>query len=146
MPSSGSPLGSTPFGSGTPSPAAAPPSQLSQFSRYLNPGSGDFEVDPDTGQLKQMPAVRQRFLLLARTVRGSAAAMPEFGIRMPAKIDGAFAHRMRASVRDAARQMTDIEKIATVDDVLVEQLSSGRVQVTIVYTDLTTGQTGSVNL
>lgn len=143
MTTSGAPLGS-PWGLGAPVDAPDPPIGKPSLSRYISPGDGDISVDEDTGHLRAMPSIRQRFLLLARTVRGSSAVLPEFGIVLPDKMDDFFETRVENGVRNGARQMTDVEKVARIDAVLVERTSSGRATITISYTDLTTGVNDTV--
>lgn len=137
MPASGAPIG-TPFGSGTPATASAPPLPPAALSRYINPGSKDYEIDPVTKQFKKMPPVRQRMLLIMATNRGSSSVLPNLGIRRPKKIDQTFDRRMRNEIRAAYRQLTDVEKVARIDDILIDPRSGGRPIITIVYTDLTT--------
>lgn len=139
MPASGSPIG-TPFGVGTPLAQSPPPDPKKlKLSRFINSGSGDYEIDPDTGHFKAMPPVRQRMLLIMKTIRGSSTVLPDLGIDVPRKLDGTFIPRVTASIRNAYRQLTEVEKVARIDGIEIERLSSGRVGVLIAYTDLTTG-------
>jgi len=131
------PLASTPFGLGTPTPANEPPADPSTFSRYINPGSGDYERDPATGQLKQMPAIRQRVLLALKTSRGSSSVLPTFGFSGPKKIGANFEQIVRLRVRVALRQLTDVEKVARIESIVPTRRSGGRVGVVVVFTDLT---------
>lgn len=134
MPTFGAPTGS-PFGVGSAIAAPVPPLGRADLSRYVSPGTGSAEIDASTGHLQSMPAVRQRMLLLARTLRGSSA-IPEFGVDLPAVIDDTFARRVDASVRAAAAQMTEIEKVARIDSVEVTTTALGRANIVISYTDL----------
>lgn len=133
------PFGATPFGVGTPSAAPIPPTGTPSLCRYIDPVSKDFQIDPATGQLAQMPPVRQRFLLLLSTILGSSSALPNLGIGLPVLIDDSFARRVDVSVRVGARQMTEIERVARINDVSVVTTAGGRVVVFVDYTDLTTG-------
>lgn len=131
-------LGNTPFGIGTPVLAADPANQDKQlFCRYLNPNSGDYEIDPDTGAMAQMPPVRQRVLIIMRTLRGSSSSLPGLGIKLPPKIDETFLISVKNSVREAFRLMTDVEKSLSIDGLQIIRLSSGRVRIIFAYTDLT---------
>ncbi len=131
-------LGNTPFGIGTPVLAADPANQRDQkFSRYLNPNSGDYEIDPDTGGIAQMPAVRQRVLIIMKTIRGSSTSLPGLGIRLPPKIDETFELAVKNGIREAFSIMTDIEKSLSIDGMQIKRLSSGRIRVIFAYTDLT---------
>lgn len=133
-----SPLGS-PFGIGTPVTATEPPTGKLSLSRYLNPGTGAPQADSATGHLATMPRVRQRFLILLRTLRGSSSVLPEFGLDLPVKMDGTFERRCEASIRAGAASMTDVEKVARIDGIAVTRLALGRVHVVVSFTDLTTG-------
>ena len=133
----GAALGSSPFGVGTPVPGTPNPKQPTSYSRYINPGSGDYGVDPATGQLEQMPPVRQRMLIVMKTILGSSSVLPRLGIDVPRKIDKTIVNAMRNSIREAYRQLTDVEKVVRLDTVLVSTQSLGRLAVVIGFTDLT---------
>jgi phage baseplate assembly protein W len=140
------PAGLFPAGFGTGDDAPVPPSGA-WGSRYINPSTGDYEQDDSTRQLKQMPAVRQRFLLRLKTRRGSSSVRPNDGVMLPDKIDASFPKRVDDAVRTAMRQETDVEKVARIDAVTVARVAgnSGRVIVTVEFTDLTTGQADKVS-
>lgn len=131
-------FGAFPFGLGTPVEAAIPPTGF-PGSRYINPGSGDYEVDADSGQLAQMPGTRQRVLLALKTLKGSSSVLPEFGILLPRKIDQAIDLRVRDAVRVALSHLTDVDKVIRIESVLVSRRTTGRLAVTLAYTDLSTG-------
>ena len=133
---SGAPIGSTPFGFGTPVAAPLPPTQGPALSRYIDPGSGEFYIDPFVGQFGAMPSVRQRVLLVLNTEFGSSTALPELGIQRPKKIDENFNTAMKAAVQKAFYTLTDIERVMQIQDILINKQSSGRVAITVVYRDL----------
>src|SRR5690348_6112618 len=112
-------FGLGPFGLGTPASADAPPTGPIGV-RYLNPATGDFEVNSDDGQLAQMPTIRQRVLLALLTVRGSAMAAPDFGLVRSRKVGPSFEAEREASARSSLRQMTDVERVLRIDAVVVE--------------------------
>jgi len=136
MPWSGSPIGSTPFGLAAPVAAPLPATDGPALSRYINPGSGDYEIDTAKGQLRRMPITRQRVLLIAHTEFGSSTARRNLGIQRPAKMDEAFDVRIRSAVRRAFRQLTDVERAITIDQIGVKA-SGGRAAVLIEYADHT---------
>jgi len=138
MPSTGAPLG-TPCGVGSIAAAPSPPTGASSFVRYVHAGSRDLEVDPSTGHLATMPLVRQRVLLAVLTAYNSSGVL-KFGLKAPRYIGTWFERDMETAVRAAMAQLTDIERVARLNSVLVERLGSGRARVTIDYTDLTTGE------
>lgn len=138
---SSAPFGFTPFGVGTPVDAPAPPEGLPTLVRYIDPTTRDHIIDPMTGHIAEMPSVRQRFLLIALTIKKSASVLPAMGLDLPDLIDDSFSRRVDVSVRESARPMTEIEKVARVNAVTVETTALGRVLLLINYTDLTTGVT-----
>lgn len=116
-------------------------SQARAGSRYLDPSTGDYSVDSETLNFKQMPPNRQRVLLAVVTKKGSAAAMPSLGIQRPGKITSKFRAELDVFVRSALIHLTDGRRPAiSIDDIMAEVVSTGRVQVVISYTDNQTGQ------
>jgi len=131
-------LSNSPFGLGTPITSPVPADQKDQnYCRYINPNTGDYEVFEENGTLAQMPGVRQRVLLIARTLKGSSSVLPKLGIKLPPKIDESFEITVRNSIKEAFRPMTDVEKVLRLDGILVGRLPAGRVSIVIAYTDLT---------
>lgn len=134
---SGSPVGSTPFGLSTPVAAPEPSTAGPALSRYINPGSGEYELDVATGQFAFMPSVRQRVLLIGKTELGSSTALPELGIRRPKKIDESFRVKIEAEIRRAFKRLTDVERVIQITSIDVEKISMGRVGWTMNWIDLT---------
>lgn len=139
---SGSPVGSTPFGMSTPVAAPAAATQGPALSRYINPGSGDYEIDDTVGQFASMPSLRQRVLLVLNTDFGTSTALPELGINRPKKITEAFVAQTLAAVRRAFYRLTDVERVMRIEDVQIVKQTTGRVQITVVYRDLTVASPG----
>lgn len=140
-------VGTGPAGFGTGDDAPLPPT--GQWgSRYINPQTGDYATDATTGQLQQMPPLRQRFLLRLKERYGSSSVRPTDGVKMPKKIDASVERTVDDAVRVAMRQETDVEKVAHIESVRVvrDPENSGRAQVVISYVDLTTGLSDSVTL
>jgi len=135
---SGASIGSTPFGFGTPVAAPEPATKGPALSRYINPGSGEYEIDPIAGQFADMPSIRQRVLLIAKTELGSSTALPDLGIRRPKKIDQAIEARMRAEILRAFNRLTTIERVIEIKSIEIVKLSSGRLAWTMEWIDLTT--------
>ena len=134
---SGSPVGSTPFGMAT--PVAAPPAatQGPALSRYINPGSGDYEINEYVGQFADMPTLRQRVLLVLNTEFGSSSALPALGINRPKKITESFVAETTAAVRRAFYLLTDVERVMLILGIDIRKLYSGRVSIVVEYQDLT---------
>lgn len=128
------PMGTSPFGVGTPTSATEPPDGPAG-SRYLNPVTRDYEIDDTTRQFKQMPPTRQRVLLAVMTDLGSSA-LPRFGVKRPPRMGETFEREQANAVRRALRHMTDVEKVLSIDSIKVERGLGGRARTTIAYTDL----------
>ncbi len=139
MPGFGSaPFGGSPYGLGVPGEAALPTTSPAG-SRYLNPATRDYQYDSDTGQFAQMPEIRQRVLISLTTEQGSIPTQPTFGIKRPMKMGDSFESEMKAAVRLALQQLTDVEKVMRIDQIIVRKGAGGRSETTVVYTDMTTG-------
>lgn len=137
------PLGTSPFGIGTPV-AAQPLPEGPAGSRYLDPLVGDYRVG-QLGQLGQMPPVRQRVLLALRTLRGSSTVLPGFGLVLPRKLDEKAEANVRNAVLAALRRMTDVERVLRVESVVAQKHPGGRLAVLVAFSDLTTGQRDTVS-
>jgi hypothetical protein len=136
-------MGSAPFGIGT--PADAPEALgLSAGSRYLNPATGDYEVDTTTQHFAQMPPTRQR-VLLALLTRHNSSAVDGFGKRVSKRMGDSFEVEERAHVAEALHHMTEVEKVLRVNQVDVERGLGGRARVTVHYTDLVSGEADLAN-
>ena len=137
------PFGVGPFGFGTPVTGVAPPTGAAG-SRYINPQTRDYEIDPTTKQQAQMPGLRQRVLLAVTTVLASSTAVPGMGVALPKKMGTSYEAQVRNAVLMSLRQMIDVEKVLRVDAIIVKRTGSGRSQITISYTDLATGEQETV--
>lgn len=137
-------FGLGPFGTGSPAEAPEPPTG-SAGSRWIDPGTRDYALDGETGQLKQMPGVRQRVLLALATIQGSASTAPRFGVRLPTKMGTTFEAECRQATQAALRHLTDLEQVIRVDQILVERGARSRARVTVSYTDISTGERDSVS-
>lgn len=121
----------------------------SDGSMYINPYTKDYELDASTGQLAQMPPVRQMVLLALSTIKGTATALPWLGISYPSKITQSFESECIASVNAALSHLTrEDDPQITIDRVSVEVASGiqGRAKITVSYTDLTTGEYDAVSI
>jgi phage baseplate assembly protein W len=134
-----------PFGYGTPASADAPPDGPSGV-RFIHPRSKDFEQDPDTLQLKQMPPYRQAVLIALATLEGSSTAQPTFGVRLPPRMGNTFEAEVNAAVRKALHHLTDIQKVIRVDRVTAEKGLGGRARITVSYTVVATGKDDQVTV
>jgi phage baseplate assembly protein W len=140
MPASGFFLGVYPAGLGGPSTAPDAPSGPPVIARFIEPLSGDYQLDATTGQYVGMPPVRQRVEIALGSVRGSSAVLPELGTEIPPTIDETFVSAVEADVRFAVRRLV-AERVIRTRDVRVETGSpAGRAAIVYEYTDLTLPQ------
>lgn len=133
------PFGTGPMGLGTPVTASLPPNGPAG-SRYINPATKDYERNPSTRQLKQMPKVRQQVLLALTTILGSASTLDGFGIRLPRKQGDRFQSQMENSVRAALRHLTSVERVIQIESIKVESGRGGRARITVSWSELATNQ------
>lgn len=127
-------LGLSAFGGGDPTSGSSPPI-ATQASRYVNPDTRDYEVDPTTRGFRRMTGLRQRIQLALSTLRGSSTTLQTWGVTIPRKVTASFAAEVEQSVRAALSQLTDVEKLIHVDRVDVYQYAM-RSRVTVFFTDL----------
>lgn len=131
-------LGTGPMGFGDPNEADDPPPEAVYLSNWVSPASKQYEIDPDTGALAEVPPIRGRVIYCMTQVLGSSALLPDDGIEYPKRVDETFDTKVRNAVRTALRQLTDVEKVIRIEAIVVQERgrrSRGLVQ----YTDLTTG-------
>lgn len=132
-----SPIGSTPFGVGSPSSATVPPTVSASESTalYLDPSTGDYAIDPASGDLALMPRVRHQVVVALTTTRGSRTNAPTEGIDLPRKIGPSFGQRYRNSVRDALRPVIAAGDLR-LDEVSIP-VQGSRAMPVVEFTDLT---------
>ena len=142
MPATGAPLG-TAFGVGIPTSAAVPATDTA-LSRYIDPISGEYGIDPATGVYQTMPTIRQRVMLALITAKGGISVNPDFGTVLPRKISFRIEQQIKDSVRESLRLMTDTEKSIQINDIIIKRVTQSRVEITVKYSDLTTGENDEV--
>lgn len=138
-------LGFTPFGVGTPDEAVAPPTSLPTASRFLNWRTKDYEVAAD-GELKRMPTVRHRVLVILSTTLGSSSALPELGLRLPDRIDKTYPQLADKAVRLALKRMVDARELKVQAVTVARSQVTGRVDHIVAFMDLTTGNAETVTI
>lgn len=141
----GTPIGSTPFGAGTPIAAVAPPEAPLQDARFLDPITKDYEAGAD-GEYLAMPSVRQRMVLALGTTLGSAAGLEGAGIRLPDRIDERFPQRSEQSIRRAVSFMVTAGEVRIDGVVLLPSDFTGRTEHLVSFTDLTTGNSDTLTV
>lgn len=141
------PAGTGPFGLGTPAEVEEP-AEGDAGIRWLNPDTKDFAQDSDTRQLKQMPEIRHRVMMLLKTEFGSSTVLPNVGVVRPRKIGTGFERDMELAVKRALYQLTDVERRIRIDAVIStrNKQNSSRVDTTVQYTDLESGETDAVTV
>ncbi len=137
-------IGITPFGSGTPASANAPPDELDGGAPFINSRTRDFERASD-GSIRRMPRTRHRVLVAVTTLQKSMATNPKFGIDLPEQIDESFERKARNSVTMAVKHIVD-DGDMVLDSVTAKVTPYGRAQILISYTDLVTGEDDEVIL
>ncbi len=131
---------SSAYGLWTPEDAPAPATG-DVGSRWINPQTKDYEINQSTGNLKQMPSVRQQIMLALSTIQGSAAMTPRFGVAMPNKMNNAFENAAKNACRIALSHLTDGDfPIIRIDNLVVTRGRNSRVEILVDYTDLSTGE------
>ncbi len=128
------------FGLGTPTVAPAEPTGTIG-SRWINAATRDYEIDPGTGNLKQMPSVRQQVLLAIATIEGSATSSPRFGVAVPNKMGTTFEAECKNACRSALNHLTSaVPPIIRINNMLVVKGKNSRAEITIDFTDLITDE------
>ncbi len=141
----GSPAGSGPFGAGTPIDAIEPPEAPLQGARFINVDTKDYEVRDD-GEYKAMPTVRQRAAIALGMTLGSSASIQDHGTRLPDRIDERYPQRSEQAIRRALHFMVASGEMRVDKVTLLESGVTGRTEHQVSYTDLTTGNTGTLTV
>lgn len=139
----GSSVGSMPFGSGTPVDASAPPESPLSVARFLNPVTKDYEL-ADDGEYRGMPTVRHRALMLLSTTLTSATGIPEAGLQLPLRIDGRYPQKAAEKIRLALDPLISANELRI--DRIDTDTSLGRAEHIVSFTDLTTGNPGTLTV
>lgn len=138
-------FGLGPFGLGSPAEPPSPPTG-SVGSKWINSSTRNYEIDPGTKNLKQMPGVRQMVLLAINTVQLSAASVPRFGTRVPNKMGSTFEAECKNATRTALRHMTNLDDpLIKINFINVTKGRNSRAEIMVDYTDLTTGDNDRVS-
>ena len=133
------PAGTSGAGFGVPVNASAPPSGPAGC-RYIDATTKDYAIDSTTGQMQQMPPLRQRVLIIATTVLGSATTQPNLGVRWPRKMGDTYEAQVRNALVAAFYQLTEVERVMRIDSVTVTKGRAGRSSTLLQWTDLSTNQ------
>jgi hypothetical protein len=135
------PIGTSPFGIGTPVSADPPPSTSAEQGSFLDYRTRDYELDEE-GEFKRMPITRQRVLMLLSTELDSATALPGVGVSLPKRIDKRFPQIAEQNIRLALAPIGDDIRI----DAVTPRTQGGRADILVAYTDLTTGNSDTVTI
>ncbi len=132
--------GTAPAGLHSPATVAASPDAVAG-SRYINPQTGDYEIDSSTSQYAQMPPTRQRVLLALHTVFASSTGKPQFGLRAPRKMGTSFEAQTKQAARYALRHLTREDgPVIRIDGIQVDRVGVGKAVLTVSYTDRKNGR------
>jgi len=134
-----SPFGTSVMGIGAPADPSTIPDGTTSVSRYVGPVSGDYEVNPAGGQLRQMSGVLQRVVLTIRTELGSVLAATKFGRRFPRKQTSSLEAEVAGELRRVLRPLTDVERVMVIESIGVQRGDGGRVGIDLRFTNLQTG-------
>jgi hypothetical protein len=137
------PLGTGVFGYYQGTEASERPDPSALFSRYIDTSTRSYAFDSATGQLQQMPPIRQRVLYALGMTKGSSLFLPDDGIDYPTRIDGEFEAKMDRAVRVALTQLTEVERVIRIESIQVV-VSGSRARPIVEYTDLSTGERDTV--
>lgn len=125
-----SPIGSTPFGIGTPDDAPADVGP-SIGARYIDLVERDYRLVD--GDYARMPETRQRVILALLRVA------------IPRRIDPAALAQLQSSARAALQFLVD-DGVVRIDSITMENTQVGRVAPVLSFTDLTTGERDDLKL
>lgn len=140
-----SPVANGPFGIGTPAEAPDPITGPVGV-RWINPATRDYEVDGSTGNLKQMPAIRQQVMLAISTIKGTAVPNPRFGVTLPNKMTETFESECKNACRAALHHLTATDPpLININKIIVTRGKNSRAEIIIDYTDLSTGERDSAS-
>lgn len=78
--------------------------------------------------------------------KGSSLADPEFGVALPDVIDGTYEEGAKAALRDALKQLIEVEKVIRIDEFVFTYPRVNGSHITIVWTDLTTNEPDQVTI
>lgn len=131
-------LGTGPLGIGDPTEADEHPDAAQSLSTWVSPATKQYEINSTTGALAEVPPVRGRMLYCLTQKLGSSALLPDDGINYPTRVDETYDNKVRAAIRAATRQLTDVEKVARIDEIIIEERGR-RSRGLVRFTDLTTG-------
>lgn len=80
----------------------------------------------------------QRVLLSLMTEQGTSIAIPDFGnsANQLQKIDETFEVELQNRVRLALAQLTDVEKVVTIQQIVTNEVTPGSITYTVFFYDL----------
>lgn len=134
------PVGLGAFGLAAPDVAPEPPTGP-VGSRWINSATKDYEINPATGNLKQMPGVRQLVYLAISTIQGTANPNPRFGVRMPNKMGNTFENEAKAATNAALSHLTDVDPpLIKINSIKVTKGQRSRAEIMVDFTDLETNE------
>ena len=139
------PFGITPVGLGAIEPGTSL-NGVAQEARYIDPVSKDFIADDD-GQIIATDTVKQRVYLALNTSQTSSSVDQSFGNRLRSIqfIGDNYASLVRSLVRQALKQLTDVEKVISLISIDV-QTETDKAIITVNYQNRVTNFSDSVSV
>lgn len=139
------PCGAFALGFGEDEEILAPPEDAIEGATFINPRTRDYEVKED-GSYLRMPVTRHRVLMLLMTKLDSSIRIDNqgpVGLSLPEKIGPSFRQEADQAVRLCLAPLADDIRIDAVNTVVKP---SGKIDVTVSYIDLTTGNSDTVTI
>lgn len=110
---------------------------------FLN-ASGDFECD-EQGDVSKTSYLKQRVALLLRSALGTIVGQQTLGLDVQRAVDNSWRYRMNRAVEKALAPAV-LDGSIEISRVVLQQTSSLRASITVVYVDLATGQEEEVTV
>ncbi len=139
------PCGFFALGFGQDEEIQGPPEDPIVGATFINPRTRDYEVNDD-GSYQRMPVTRHRVLMLLQTQLDSSVrvdANEAIGLKLPEKIDQSFKQKAEQAVR---RCLEPLAGDIRIDAVNTTVRPTGKVDITVEYIDLTTGNADTATI
>jgi phage baseplate assembly protein W len=110
---------------------------------FIN-ASGDYELGENGDVVKTSP-LKQRIMLLLRTALGSVVGQQNIGLQVQRAVDNSWRYRMSRAVEKALAPVV-LDGSIDIVRVVLQQTTSLRASITVVYTALETGEEREVTI
>ena len=138
-----------PYGFGYAGMAEVIPPPVDELSRAVDGAAfinawGDFEVD-NQGDVAKTTYLKQRVALLLRSAMGSIAGQQTLGLQVQRAVDNSWRYRMTRAVEKALAPAV-LDGSIDIIRVVLQQTTSLRASVTVVYIARDTGEEQEVSI